>query len=154
MGRREVLSGQHAESSRKGRQACEEEGREEEGGERREVHLEGKRGTRTEEVDEAVYKAEAQAGRMRQVLFAVAVKTTRNERQFRAPTQQDLDAIAAATKAGTLKPAAPGMSYRGYDKRDRIQNLWVISLPNRTPPLITPVPETLNPPTWGVPIWF
>ena len=43
------------------------------------------------------------------------------------------DAIAAATKAGTLKPAAPGMSYRGYDKRDRIQNLWVISLPNRTP---------------------
>jgi hypothetical protein len=44
------------------------------------------------------------------------------------------DAIAAATKAGTLKPSAPGMmSYRGYDKRDRIQNLWVMSLPNATP---------------------
>jgi len=28
------------------------------------------------------------------------------------------DAIAAAQKDGTLKPAAPGMSYRGYDKRD------------------------------------
>jgi hypothetical protein len=25
------------------------------------------------------------------------------------------------------------MSYRGYDKRDRIQNLWVMSLPNATP---------------------
>ena len=44
------------------------------------------------------------------------------------------DAMAAAVKAGTLKPAAPGMmSYRGYDKRDRIQNLWVMSLPNATP---------------------
>jgi hypothetical protein len=44
------------------------------------------------------------------------------------------DAIAAATKAGTLKAPATGMmSYRGYDKRDRIQNLWVISLPNATP---------------------
>ena len=44
------------------------------------------------------------------------------------------DAVAAAVKAGALKPAEPGMfSYRGYDKRDRIQNLWVVSLPNRTP---------------------
>ncbi len=25
------------------------------------------------------------------------------------------------------------MSYRGYDKRDRIQNLWVWSQPNATP---------------------
>ena len=25
------------------------------------------------------------------------------------------------------------MSYRGYDKRDRIQNLWVMSVPNATP---------------------
>jgi hypothetical protein len=44
------------------------------------------------------------------------------------------DAIAAATKAGTLKAPATGMmSYRGYDKRDRIQHLWVMSLPNATP---------------------
>jgi hypothetical protein len=43
-------------------------------------------------------------------------------------------AIAAATKAGTLKAPSTGMmSYRGYDKRDRIQNLWVMSLPNATP---------------------
>jgi hypothetical protein len=44
------------------------------------------------------------------------------------------EAVAAAVKAGTLQPAAPGMmSYRGYDKRDRIKNLWVISMPNATP---------------------
>jgi hypothetical protein len=44
------------------------------------------------------------------------------------------DAVAAAVKAGTLPAPAKGMmSYRGYDKRDRIQQLWVISLPGRTP---------------------
>ena len=43
-------------------------------------------------------------------------------------------AVAAAVKAGTLPPSAPAMmAYRGYGKRDRIQNLWVMSLPNRTP---------------------
>ena len=43
-------------------------------------------------------------------------------------------AIGAAVKAGQLPaPPAAMMAYRGYDKRDRIQNLWVISLPNRTP---------------------
>src|SRR5204862_2388844 len=34
------------------------------------------------------------------------------------------DAVAAAGKSGAIPPAAPGMmSYRGYDKRDRIKNL-------------------------------
>lgn len=48
--------------------------------------------------------------------------------------EQIAAAVAAAVKAGTLPAAAPAMmSYRGYGKRDRIQNLWVISLPNRTP---------------------
>src|SRR5262245_12061409 len=43
-------------------------------------------------------------------------------------------AVAEAVKAGKLPPPAKGMmSYRGYDKRDRIQNLWVMSLPNATP---------------------
>ncbi len=43
-------------------------------------------------------------------------------------------AIAAAVKAGTLPPAPKGMmSYRGYDKSDRIQKLWVWSTPNSTP---------------------
>ncbi len=44
------------------------------------------------------------------------------------------EAVAAAVKAGTLVPSPPGMmSYRDYDKRDRIQDLWVMSLPNATP---------------------
>jgi hypothetical protein len=44
------------------------------------------------------------------------------------------DAIAAATKAGQLAPPPQGMmSYRGYDKSDRIPNLWVWSQPNATP---------------------
>ena len=44
------------------------------------------------------------------------------------------EAVAAAIKAGTLKAPPTGMmAYRGYDKRDRIQNLWVMSLPNATP---------------------
>src|SRR4029077_9009520 len=39
-----------------------------------------------------------------------------------------------AIKAGTINAPAPAMvSYRGYDKRDRIQRLWVISLPGRPP---------------------
>ena len=43
-------------------------------------------------------------------------------------------AMAAAVKDGTLPPPPKGMmSYRGYDKPDRIQDLWVISLPNMTP---------------------
>ncbi|MCU1383533.1 MAG: hypothetical protein JWL71_2230 [Acidobacteria bacterium] len=44
------------------------------------------------------------------------------------------DAVRAALKDGTLKAPATGMmAYRGYDKRDRIQKLWVMSLPNATP---------------------
>lgn len=44
------------------------------------------------------------------------------------------DAVAAATKDGTLAAMPPGlMSYRFYGKRDRIQHLWVMSLPNATP---------------------
>ncbi|HLG99908.1 MAG TPA: hypothetical protein VKX49_26600 [Bryobacteraceae bacterium] len=44
------------------------------------------------------------------------------------------EAVAAAVKAGTLpQPAKAMMAYRGYPNPDRIQNLWVMSLPNRTP---------------------
>lgn len=59
------------------------------------------------------------------------------EAKLRAQKKSDQDvsaALAAAVKDGSLPPAAKGMmSYRGYDKRDRIQNLWVMSLPNATP---------------------
>jgi hypothetical protein len=44
------------------------------------------------------------------------------------------DAIAAAMKDGTLKPAPFGMiSYRYSDDPQRIKLLWVISVPNATP---------------------
>jgi hypothetical protein len=43
-------------------------------------------------------------------------------------------AVQAAIKAGTLAaPPKAMMSYRGYDKRDRIQRLWVMSMPGATP---------------------
>jgi hypothetical protein len=48
--------------------------------------------------------------------------------------EQIRQAVAAAQKSGTIPPAAKGMmAYRGFDKSDRIQNLWVMSLPNATP---------------------
>jgi hypothetical protein len=44
------------------------------------------------------------------------------------------DAVTAATKDGTLKPTPFGtMSYRLYGKKDRIQLLWVLSVPGATP---------------------
>jgi len=59
------------------------------------------------------------------------------EARLRAQKKSDEDIqkeVAAAVKEGTLPPPAKGMmSYRQYDKRDRIQNLWVMSLPNATP---------------------
>jgi hypothetical protein len=59
------------------------------------------------------------------------------EAKLRAQKKSDEEiqgAVAAAVKSGML-PAPPKgmMSYRGYDKSDRIQNLWVMSLPNATP---------------------
>jgi hypothetical protein len=43
-------------------------------------------------------------------------------------------AIAEATKAGTIQATPFGtMSYRMYSKRDRIQLLWVLSVPGATP---------------------
>jgi hypothetical protein len=43
------------------------------------------------------------------------------------------EAVAEATKNGTLKPTPFGtMSYRLYGKKDRIQLLWVLSVPGAT----------------------
>jgi hypothetical protein len=59
------------------------------------------------------------------------------EAKLRAEKKSNEDiqkTVAAAVKDGTL-PAPPKamMSYRGYDKTDRIQNLWVMSMPGATP---------------------
>jgi hypothetical protein len=58
------------------------------------------------------------------------------EAKLRAQKKTDEEiqkAVAAAVKDGTLPQPKGMMSYRGFDKSDRIQNLWVMSLPNATP---------------------
>jgi len=59
------------------------------------------------------------------------------EAKLRAEKKTDkevADAIAAATKAGTIKgPQFGTMSYRYSDDPSRIKLLWVMSVPNATP---------------------
>ncbi|MDH4065319.1 MAG: hypothetical protein OEW19_13045 [Acidobacteriota bacterium] len=59
------------------------------------------------------------------------------EAKLRAEKKSDEEisaAVAAAVKAGTIPPSPKAMmSYRDYDKPDRIQKLWVMSMPNATP---------------------
>ncbi|MFJ3824169.1 DUF1156 domain-containing protein [Streptomyces nodosus] len=47
-------------------------------------------------IDGDYIKQAAQAGRMKRILYAVAIRKPSGERTFRAPTRTDLDAIAAA----------------------------------------------------------
>lgn len=57
--------------------------------------------------------------------------------KLRAQKKSDAEvtaALDAATKDGTIKPTPFGtMSYRLYGKKDRIQLLWVLSVPGATP---------------------
>ncbi|WP_242001682.1 DUF1156 domain-containing protein [Kribbella steppae] len=56
-------------------------------------------------IDGEYIKAEAKARRMREILYAVAVRTPTGERQFRAPTATDLDAVsAAAARFDSVRP--------------------------------------------------
>jgi hypothetical protein len=62
------------------------------------------------------------------------------EAKLRAEGKKDEEisaAVAAATKAGTIKAPTFGMmSYRLSDDKGRIQKLWVMSVPNATPETI------------------
>src|SRR5262245_59569743 len=59
------------------------------------------------------------------------------EAKLRVQKKSDEDiqkAVAAAIKDEALPQRRKAMlSYRGFDKTDRIQNLWVMSMPNATP---------------------
>jgi adenine-specific DNA methylase len=48
-------------------------------------------------IDGDYIKAEAQAGRMVQILYAVAIRDSRGKRAFRAPTETDIEAIQNAS---------------------------------------------------------
>lgn len=50
-------------------------------------------------IDGVYIKAEAKAGRMKPILYAIAFRGANGKRDFRAPVQVDLDAVAAATGA-------------------------------------------------------
>ncbi|MFF4792956.1 DUF1156 domain-containing protein [Streptomyces sp. NPDC001276] len=57
-------------------------------------------------IDGTDIKDAAKNGLMTQILYAVAIRTAAGERTFRAPTQTDLDAIAAANaRLNELKPS-------------------------------------------------
>ncbi|AWK76118.1 hypothetical protein CBI38_31835 (plasmid) [Rhodococcus oxybenzonivorans] len=47
-------------------------------------------------IDGDYIKAEAQAGRMSEILYAVAIRTASGERTFRAPTEDDHAALRSA----------------------------------------------------------
>jgi len=49
-------------------------------------------------IDGSYIKAEAQAGRMTQVLYALSVRRPNGDREFRAPTDADLAALSAAER--------------------------------------------------------
>jgi len=84
---------------------------------------------------------ECQPKDMKDGFTRCASKVTADRRDFqaklRAEKKSDKEisaAIAAATKAGTIKPAPFGtMSYRLSSDEGRIKLLWVMSVPNATP---------------------
>ncbi|MBN1815151.1 MAG: DUF1156 domain-containing protein, partial [Anaerolineae bacterium] len=83
-------------------------------------------------IDGDYIKAEAQAGRMEQMLYAVAVKR-RGGRDFRTPTPEDLDAIAAAEtelarqcplwEAQDVIPTEP-IGVSNYDRGHRLYGMY------------------------------
>jgi putative DNA methylase len=88
-------------------------------------------------IDGDYIKAEAQAGRMGEVLYAVAVRTTVNRKKtrgFRAPTETDLATLAAAEE--TLAGLSPQWEADGIIPDERF-----------------PVGNDNRPITYGMPRW-
>lgn len=62
-------------------------------------------------IDGSYIKAEAQAGRMGQTLYAVVIRTPDGRQDFRAPNQKDIDALEAAGKE--IERVRPDWEARG-----------------------------------------
>jgi adenine-specific DNA methylase len=84
-------------------------------------------------IDGSYIKCEAQAGRMSQILYAIAVRKPDGKRDFRAPSQRDLEALdAAAKELARLRPGweADGLlpteaidSVSNYDRGHRLYGI-------------------------------
>jgi putative DNA methylase len=84
-------------------------------------------------IDGSYIKSEAQAGRMGQILYAVAIRRPDGVRDFRAPTQPDLDAIEASAKeldrvrsdwaAGGILPTEEIDTRSNYERGHRLYGI-------------------------------
>lgn len=81
-------------------------------------------------IDGSYIKSEAKAGRMGEILYAVAIRKPNGDRDFRAPEQRDLDAISASVnelsrirfdwEASGILPTEPIGSVSNYDRGHRL----------------------------------
>jgi putative DNA methylase len=67
-------------------------------------------------IPEDYIKAEAQAGRMGAQLYAVAIQTAQGKKDFRLPTEEDLDAVRQAEEE--LARRLPGWEAKGLVPRE------------------------------------
>lgn len=72
-------------------------------------------------IDGSYIKAEAQAGRMGEVVYAVAIRRPDGKREFRAPTERDVAAIRAA--AGELDRMRPSWEADGILPTETIDSV-------------------------------
>jgi putative DNA methylase len=80
-------------------------------------------------IPEDYIKAEAQAGRMGAQLYAVAIQTAQGKKDFRLPTEEDLDAVRQAEKE--LARRLPGWEAKGLVPREEIPDGLKTSEPLR-----------------------
>lgn len=80
-------------------------------------------------IDGDYIKSEAQAGRMRQVLYAIAIRDANGDRSYREPSKTDLDAIRAAEQE--LGRVRASWESAGYIPTELIENGLKTSEPLR-----------------------